>query len=52
MTKEEIKFQYLRVIQDNQSNIIQMEYGVEKRKDIEGILTDAKKIYEWIIKKE
>lgn len=55
MTKEEIKFQCLRVAQDNQYHYLD-HFMIDKEdqpkwKDVEQILTDAQKVYDWVNRK-
>ena len=51
MTKEEIKFQCLRVVQGSQIPLtVSAIQNGERGKDIDSLLVDAQKIYDWILK--
>lgn len=49
MTKEEIKFQCLRVAQDVQYQMVGKE-DQPKWKDVEQMIASAQKIFEWVEK--
>ncbi len=51
MTKEEIKFHCLEVAQESQVPLTASAIQVgEKRKDIDSLIIEAQKIYDWILK--
>ena len=51
MTKEEIRFQCLRIAQESQVPLTASAIQAgEKRKDIDSLIVEAQKIYDWILK--